>query len=69
VKRLTSNKLEPNSDKCVFVGYPTKTKRYYFFNPNESKVFVAHNGVFIEKEFLSKEASGSTVVTPQKFRI
>ena len=58
VKHLMSDKLTPKSDKCFFVGYPRETKGYYFYNQAEGKVFVAHNGVFLEKEFLSKEVSG-----------
>ena len=61
VKRLITTKLEPKSDKCFFVGYPKETKGYYFYNPTENKVFVARNGVFLEREFLSKENSGSTI--------
>jgi len=56
-----SDKLTPKSDKCFFVGYPRETKGYYFYNQVEGKVFVARNGVFLEKEFLSKEVSGSKV--------
>jgi hypothetical protein len=61
VKRLMSDKLTPKSDKCFFVGYPRETKGYYFYNKAEGKVFVARNGVFLEKEFLSKGLSGSKV--------
>ena len=61
VKRLMSDKLTPKSDKCFFVGYPRETKGYYFYNKAEVKVFVARNGVFLEKEFLSKGFSGSKV--------
>jgi hypothetical protein len=61
VKRLSSDKLTPKSDKCFFVGYPRETKGYYFYNREEGKVFVARNGVFLEKEFLAKRVSGSTV--------
>ena len=61
VKRLMSDKLTPKSDKCFFVGYPRETKGYYFYNKAKGKVFVAHNGVFMEKEFLSKGVSGSKV--------
>jgi hypothetical protein len=42
-------------------GYPRETKGYYFYNKAEGKVFVACNGVFMEKEFLSKEVSESKV--------
>jgi hypothetical protein len=61
VKRLMSDKLTPKSDKYFFVGYPTETKGYYFYNKADGKVFVARNGVFIEKEFLSRGVSGSKV--------
>jgi hypothetical protein len=49
-----SDKLTPKSDKCFFAGYPRETKGYYFYNKAEGKVFVARNGVLLEKEFLSK---------------
>ena len=61
VKRQVSNKLDPKSDKCFFVGYPKETKGYYFYNPSEGKVFVARTGVFLEKEFISKGTSGRKV--------
>ena len=61
VKRLQSDKLNPKSDKVFFVGYPRETLGYYFYNHEEGKVFVARNGVFLEKEFLSRKDSGSKV--------
>ncbi|KAJ9560759.1 hypothetical protein OSB04_005919 [Centaurea solstitialis] len=57
VKRPTSEKLKPKSDKCFFVGYPRTTVGYYFYNPEEIKVFVTRNGKFLEEKFLS---SGNT---------
>jgi hypothetical protein len=48
-KRLMSDKLTPKSDKYFFVGYPRETKGYYFYIKAEGKVFVARNGVFMEK--------------------
>jgi hypothetical protein len=56
-----SDKLTQKLDKCFFVGYPRETKGYYFYNKAESKVFVARNGVFMEKEFFSKGVGGSKV--------
>ena len=56
-----SDKLTPKSDKCIFAGYPRETLGYSFYNHEENKVFVAWNGVFLEKEFLSREANGRTV--------
>ena len=61
VRRQISEKLAAKSDKCVFVGYPKETRGYYFYNPTENKVFVARNGVFMEKEFLSKDTNGNKV--------
>jgi hypothetical protein len=42
-------------------GIRGKPKDIIFYNKVEGKVFVARNGVFIEKEFLSKGVSGSKV--------
>jgi hypothetical protein len=61
VQHLISDKLTPKLDKCFFEGYPRETKGYYFYNKVEGKVFVSHNGVFMEKEFLAKGVSGSKV--------
>ena len=57
VKRQVSEKLAPKSEKCIFVGYPKKTRRYYFYNSSQNKVFVAQNDTFLEKEFISKKIS------------
>ena len=61
VKRLQPDKLEPKSEKCVFIGYPKETVGYTFYHRSEGKIFVAKNGSFLEKEFLSKEVSGRKV--------
>ena len=61
VKKLTSNKLAPETDKCLFVWYPKKTKGYYFYNPSENKRFVARKAVFLKKEFIFKKNSKSEV--------
>ncbi|KAJ9561697.1 hypothetical protein OSB04_006857 [Centaurea solstitialis] len=61
VKRPTSEKLKPKSDKCFFVGYPKTTVGYYFYNPTENKVFIARNGEFLEDKFLSTENTRNDV--------
>ena len=43
------------------MGYPKETLGYYFYNRSEGKVFVARNGVFLEKEGLKGEKSGRTM--------
>jgi hypothetical protein len=61
VKKLQLNKLKPKSEKCVFVGYPRETAGYSFYHKTEGKLFVAKNGVFLEKEFLAKGLSGRII--------
>ena len=61
VKKFHLDKLKPKSEKCVFIGYLKETVGYTFYHRSEGKVFVAKNGSFLEKEFLSKEVSGRKV--------
>ena len=48
-------------DKYIFIGYPEETLGYTFYHRSEGKIFVAENGSFLKKEFLSKEVSGRKV--------
>ena len=61
MKKLQPDKLEPKVENCVFIGYPKETIGYTFYQRSEGKVFVAKNGSFLEKEFLSKELTGRKV--------
>ena len=61
VKKFQHDKLEPKSEKCVFIGYPKETIGYTLYHRSKGKIFVAKNGSFLEKEFLSKEVSGRKV--------
>ena len=61
MKKFQPNKLKPKSKKCVLIGYPKETVGYTFYHRSEDKTFVAKNGSFPEKEFLSKEVSGRKV--------
>ena len=61
VRKMFSDKLEPKSEKCLFVGYPKETKGYYFYNPEENKVFVARRGTLLEEDFISQRDSGSRI--------
>ena len=47
VKKLQPDKLEPKSDKCVFIGYPKETVGYTFYHRSEGKSFAAKNGPFL----------------------
>ena len=61
MKRFQTDKLEPKSEKCIFIGYPKETVGYTFYHRSEGKIFVAKNGSFLEKWFLLKEVSGRKV--------
>ena len=61
MKKVQPDKLEPKSEKCVFIGYPKETVGYTFYHRSEGKIFVAKSVSFLEKEFLSKEVSGRKV--------
>jgi hypothetical protein len=45
----------------MFVGYLKETLGYYAYHSSEGNVFVARNGVFLEKEFLKIEKSKQRV--------
>src|SRR6266699_1755735 len=61
VKKLLSDKITPKAEKCVFIGYPQESMGYTFYHRSEGKVFVARNGSFLEKEFLSREVTNRKV--------
>ena len=61
VKKFQPDKLEPKSEKCVFIECPKEIVGYTFYHRSKGKIFVANNGSFLEKEFLSKEVSGRKV--------
>ena len=43
------------------MGYPKETVGYTLYHRSEGKIFVAKNGPFLEKKFLSKEVIGRNV--------
>ena len=61
IRHLKINKLEPRSDKCIFIGYSKEIKRYYFYLADEQKVFVSNKAYFLEKEFLNEGISISKI--------
>ena len=61
VTQTISDKLEAKSDKCLFVGYPKETMGYQFYNTLDQRLFISKHVVFLEKEFLLREDSGSKV--------
>ena len=56
------DKMESRSDICLFVGYPKGTRGYYFYNPQEKKIFVSTNAIFLEDKYIEENESKSKVV-------
>ena len=61
MKKFQPDKLKPKTEKCIFIGYPKENVGYTFYHRSKGKIFVAENGSFLKKEFLSKEVSGRKV--------
>ncbi|GJV44350.1 retrotransposon protein, putative, ty1-copia subclass [Tanacetum coccineum] len=61
VKRDTPDKLQQRSVKCIFIGYPNKTKGYYFYFAPENKIVVARYAEFFKKSVITQEVSGRAV--------
>nr|GEX13186.1 retrotransposon protein, putative, Ty1-copia subclass [Tanacetum cinerariifolium] len=55
VKRDTPDKLQQRSVKCIFIGYPKETTRYYFYFPLENKIVVVRYAEFFEKNLITQE--------------
>ena len=55
------DKLGSRSDRCLFVGYPKESKGYYFYLPEEQKLFVSLRAIFLENEFLGEETGAAKV--------
>ena len=56
------NKLEPNSEVCLLVGYPKETRGYLFYSRKDNKVFVSTNAKFLENDYMNDYTSRSRVV-------
>ena len=44
-------KLESRTQTCLFVGFPKGIRGYYFYNPEEQKVFVSTNAKFLKEDY------------------
>src|SRR3989337_4179388 len=60
-QKASAGKERVLSRECIFIGYPKETIGYTFYLRSKGKIFVANNGSFLEKEFLSREVSGRKV--------
>ena len=49
-KPKVTSKLDPKSDKCVFIGYATGKKGYKCYNPKTKKIVVSIDVHFLENQ-------------------
>ena len=54
-KGFQPDKLEPKSEKCVFIGYPKVTIGQTFYHRSEGKLFVAKMDPFQRRSFSRKK--------------
>ena len=55
VKKFQPDKLEPKSEKCVFIEYPKETIGYTFYHRSEGKIFIAKMDPFYRRSFSRKK--------------
>ena len=51
VKKFQPDKLEPKSEKCVFIEYPKETVGYTFYHRSKGKTFIAKMDPFYRRSF------------------
>ena len=54
--------MEARSEVCLFVGYPKRTKDDLFYNPNDQKVFVSTNVIYLEEDYMMNHKPRSQIV-------
>lgn len=54
--------MEPRLEACIFVGCPKGTRRYYFYSPQDKKIFVSTNATFLKEKYIEECESKSEVL-------
>lgn len=50
IPQVNRRKLDPKSEKCIFVGYSDTQKAYRFWNPQTRKLKISRDAIFCEEE-------------------
>ncbi|KAL2542149.1 Uncharacterized protein Adt_03127 [Abeliophyllum distichum] len=56
------DKIESRSEAYIFVGYPKGTSGYYFYSPQDKKVFINTDATFLEDRYIEEHESNSKVL-------
>ena len=60
------NKLQPKSNKCIFLGYSDERKAYRLYNPTTKKIVASRDVVFKEQPHAEEDADGSSSLSPNE---
>ena len=59
-----SNKFQPHTTSCIFLGYPAYTKGYICLNPIISRIYISRHILFNEQEFFPSLSLPTNSTTP-----
>ena len=62
VRKGKPDKMESRSEVCIFVGYPKGTRGGLFYYPQEQKVIVSTNAIFLEEDYMTNHKPRSEIV-------
>ena len=66
VPDANKNKLQPKSNKCIFLGYSDERKAYQLYNPTTKKIVASRDVVFKEQPHAEEDADGSSSLSPNE---
>ena len=64
LKPYNSNKLQPHTTSCIFLGYPPYTKGYICLNPITSRIYISRHVLFNEHDFSPSLSLSSNPIAP-----
>ena len=64
LRPYNSNKLQPHTTSCIFLGYPAYTKGYICLNPVTSRIYISIHVLFNVQEFLPSLSLPINSTTP-----
>ena len=67
LKPYTSNKLQPKTKVCIFLGYASKYKGYICFEVSSKKCYISRHVIFDECDFLYPSLLQKSYVSSQRY--
>lgn len=64
LKPYTTNKLQPRSQPCIFLGYSNSQYAYLCLEPITNRVYVSRHVTFVENQFLYPNLTDTTKSPP-----